>query len=75
MIYSICEIQQRIAPVAKAVRCESGILFGSYARGETREDSDIDLLVDTQRNEPCAVFSLWEHCIATLKRRCKSRSI
>ena len=23
----------------------------------------------------CAVFSLWARCIATLKRRCKSRSI
>lgn len=75
MIYSIYEIQQRIAPVAKQYGVKAVFLFGSYARGEAREDSDIDLLVDTQRNEPCAVFSLWARCIATLKRRCKSRSI
>ena len=61
MIYSIYEIQQRIAPVAKQYGVKAVFLFGSYARGEAREDSDI--------------FSLWEHCIATLKRRCKSRSI
>ena len=42
MIYSICEIQQRIAPVAKQYGVKAVFLFGSYARGETREDSDID---------------------------------
>jgi len=47
MIYSICEIQQRIAPVAKQYGVKEVFLFGSYARGEAREDSDIDLLVDT----------------------------
>lgn len=52
MIYSIYEIQQRIAPVAKQYGVKAVFLFGSYARGEAREDSDIDLLVDTQWNEP-----------------------
>ena len=74
MIYSIYEIQQRIAPVAKQYGVKAVFLFGSYARGEAREDSDIDLLVDTS-GTTCAVFSLWARCIATLKRRCKSQSI
>lgn len=52
MIYSIYEIQQRIAPVTKQYGVKAIFLFGSYARGEAREDSDIDLLVDTSRNEP-----------------------
>ena len=41
MIYSIYEIQQRIAPVAKQYGVKAVFLFGSYARGEAREDSDI----------------------------------
>ena len=43
MIYSIQEIQQRIAPIAKQYGLKAVFLFGSYARGEAREDSDIDL--------------------------------
>ena len=30
---------------AAGIRAERGIIFGSYARGEAREDSDIDLIV------------------------------
>ena len=74
MIYSIHEIQQRIAPVVKQYGVKAVFLFGSYARGEAREDSDIDLWsIPAERT--CAVFSLWARCIATLKRRCKNQSI
>ena len=38
MIYSIYEIQQRIAPVAKQYGVKAVFLFGSYARGEAREE-------------------------------------
>ena len=58
MIYSICEIQQRIAPVAKQYGVKAVFLFGSYARGETREDSDIDLLVDTSGTNLRSLLSL-----------------
>lgn len=47
MIYTIQEIQQRIVPIAKRYGLKAVFLFGSYARGDAREDSDIDLLVDT----------------------------
>ena len=46
MIYSIEEIRKKIAPVAAQYHLKAVFLFGSYARGEAREDSDIDLLVD-----------------------------
>ena len=46
MIYSICEIQQRIAPVAKQYGVKAVFLFGSYARGEATKNSDVDLRVD-----------------------------
>ena len=58
MIYSSCEIQQRIAPVAKRYGMKAVFLFGSYARGEAREDSDIDLLVDTSGTNLRTLFSL-----------------
>lgn len=46
MIYSIYEIQQRIAPVAKQYGVKAVFLFGSYARGEATSSSDLDFRVD-----------------------------
>ena len=58
MIYSIYEIQQRIAPVTKQYGVKAILLFGSYARGEAREDSDIDLLGDTSGTNLRSLLSL-----------------
>lgn len=58
MIYSIEEIRQRIAPIAKKYGVKAVFLFGSYARGEAREDSDIDLLVDTGGTNLRSLFSI-----------------
>lgn len=46
MIYTLDEIAQRIRPVAEKYHLRAVYVFGSYARGEAREDSDVDLLVD-----------------------------
>lgn len=46
MVYTLEEIARRIRPVAEKYRLKAVYVFGSYARGEAREDSDIDLLVD-----------------------------
>ena len=46
MIYTIEEIRQRVLPVAEKYHLKAIYLFGSYARGDAREDSDIDLLID-----------------------------
>src|ERR1700681_2123271 len=35
---------------------EHAAVFGSVARGEAREDSDIDVLVDLDRERPMGVF-------------------
>lgn len=45
MIYTIDEIKRRIEPVAKEYGVKQVYLFGSYARGEATEESDVDLLV------------------------------
>ena len=47
MIYSLEEIARRVRPIAEQYRLRAVYVFGSYARGEADEDSDIDFLVDT----------------------------
>lgn len=46
MIYSLEEIARRVRPVAEKYHLKAVYVFGSYARGEAREDSDVDLLID-----------------------------
>ena len=46
MVYTLDEIAQRIRPVAEKYKLKTVYIFGSYARGEAQEDSDIDLLID-----------------------------
>lgn len=46
MVYTLEEIGRRVRPVAEKYRLRAVYVFGSYARGEADEDSDVDLLVD-----------------------------
>lgn len=45
-IYTISEIREKVTPIAKQYGVEKVFLFGSYARGDATQDSDIDLRVD-----------------------------
>ena len=44
--YTIEEIRQKVAPIAKRYGVARVYLFGSYARNEARAKSDVDLLID-----------------------------
>jgi predicted nucleotidyltransferase len=44
--YTTEEIRQIAVPIAKQYGVAKLALFGSYARGEQREDSDVDILID-----------------------------
>lgn len=46
MVYTLDEIARRIRPVAEKYNLRAVYVFGSYARGEAWEDSDVDLLID-----------------------------
>ncbi len=46
MCYTIKEIQNKTAPIAESYGIKKMSLFGSYARGEATDDSDIDLFID-----------------------------
>lgn len=58
MIYSIEEIAARVAPIAQAYGLRSIYVFGSYARNEATEHSDIDLLIDTTGTNLRSLLSL-----------------
>ena len=45
-IYTTNEIAERVRPIAKAYGIDKVFLFGSYARGEATEDSDVDFYVE-----------------------------
>lgn len=65
MIYTIDEISSRIRPVAEKYHLKAVYLFGSYARGEARDDSDveaalqkeIDLITTVALEQPCRRMS------------------
>ena len=45
-VYTIPEIKNIVCPLAKEYGAERVYLFGSYARGESTKNSDIDLRID-----------------------------
>lgn len=60
MVYSLDEIRQIVEPIARKYNLKSVFLFGSYARGEAAETSDIDLIVDTVSTDIKGLFALGE---------------
>jgi predicted nucleotidyltransferase len=55
-------IQQAALALGEAAKPAQVILFGSYARGDAREDSDLDFLViepDLAAQKVTASFSVW----------------
>ena len=57
-VYTISEIKEKIVPIAKKYNLSAVYLFGSYARGNADEDSDIDLLIDTTGSCVSTLFEL-----------------
>ena len=45
-VYTIEEIAELIAPVAKKYNIPKVYIFGSYARGEATANSDVDLMIE-----------------------------
>jgi predicted nucleotidyltransferase len=47
-VYEINEIRDRLYPVFSSEPVYRAILFGSYAKGEATENSDIDIVIDSR---------------------------
>ena len=45
MVYTVEDIKKLVKPIAEEYGIEKVYLFGSYARGEADEKSDVDLLI------------------------------
>lgn len=48
MVYTVEKIKARIIPIAKQYNLSKVYLFGSYARGEADENSDIDIALEIE---------------------------
>ena len=46
-IYTISQLKEKLIPVFVDNRIRRAVLFGSYGKGSATEESDIDLLVDS----------------------------
>ena len=46
MLHTILEIKNKTVPVAKAYGIRRMSLFGSYARGDANDKSDVDIFIE-----------------------------
>lgn len=46
-VYSIADIRAKLQPVFQKYNIKKAILFGSYAKGCAKGNSDIDIMVDS----------------------------
>ncbi|MCL2003806.1 MAG: nucleotidyltransferase domain-containing protein [Oscillospiraceae bacterium] len=44
MVYTIEELRERISPIAQKYDIPAVYIFGSYARGDATDESDVDVL-------------------------------
>ena len=60
MVYTIEEIKEKIKPVLEKYDIPKVYLFGSYARGEADEESDIDLSINSDNTKITGLFEEME---------------
>ena len=65
-IYTLPEIQSLLTPVFTRHGVRRAILFGSYAKGDATERSDVDILVDSGLRG-LAFYGLLESVVSALK--------
>ncbi len=58
MIFTINELKDKIAPVAAKYNLNKVYLFGSYARDEATENSDVDILIDRTGSSIKSMFDM-----------------
>lgn len=67
-VYTLDEIAERIAPVAKKYNIPKVYIFGSYARGEANPDSDVDLMIEVGTLHGLEVIGALEEFKNVLKK-------
>ena len=73
-ILSINDIQEKIRPIFDKYQVDFVFLFGSYARHQARENSDIDLFISTSETG-LSFYGMIEDLRITLKKKIDLLSI
>lgn len=58
MTFSIDELKQKITPIAQKYDLRAVYLFGSYARNEATDQSDVDILIDRAGSKIKGMFDM-----------------
>jgi len=58
MIYTIDELKRIIVPIAQKYEIPAVYIFGSYARNEATENSDVDILIQRKGSKIISLFDL-----------------
>lgn len=58
MVYALEQLRSLVAPMAEKYRLKAVYVFGSYARGEATEESDVDILVDREGSLVHSLFQM-----------------
>jgi predicted nucleotidyltransferase len=69
-IYKVKEIEEMLHPIFAALPVHKAILFGSYAKGEATENSDVDIVIDSQKQLlNIRFYELLENIVMTLNKQ------
>ncbi|SEH23124.1 nucleotidyltransferase family protein [Selenomonas sp. KH1T6] len=55
---TVSEIKERVTPILKKYDVKNAYLFGSYARGDANENSDVDIRVDRGNSKKLVGFAV-----------------
>ncbi|MDE6664330.1 MAG: nucleotidyltransferase domain-containing protein [Lachnospiraceae bacterium] len=66
-IYTTEQIKSILFPIFQTYNVQSAVLFGSYAKGTPKENSDIDILVDSNLHG-LAFYGLLEDVVTSLNK-------
>ena len=58
MVYTIDELRDRIIPVTSKFGISKVNLFGSYARDEATDKSDVDIVIDREGSHIKSMFDI-----------------
>jgi|SRR3989338_1948042 len=56
--HDLRKLQQKIVPILKRNNVARAGIFGSYARGDTKKKSDVDILIKVKNGKKFSLFDL-----------------
>lgn len=67
-VYQLHDLKAILAPIFRKHGVTRAFLFGSYARGEATEDSDVDLRIDGGSRSMLGLGALYEELTEALQK-------